>query len=55
LKPKYDHKVIRPNGRWVPAVETDIAKRFEKIKRENEKIRKERAEKVTKLNWRAHA
>lgn len=26
LKPKFDHKVIRPNGPWVPSEQTDVSK-----------------------------
>lgn len=25
-KPRFDHKVIRPNGPWVPSSETDVTK-----------------------------
>jgi hypothetical protein len=24
MKPKFDHRVIRPNGRWIPSHSTDI-------------------------------
>ena len=40
MKPKFDHKVIRPNGPWIPAAATSVAKTFErirKLRRANEK------------------
>jgi hypothetical protein len=54
MKPKFDHKVIRPNGPWVPSNQTDVAKTFEKIRRQQQQIRKERLEKVKKLTWRSN-
>jgi hypothetical protein len=31
-KPKYDHKVIRPNGPWVPSEQTDVAKTWARVR-----------------------
>jgi hypothetical protein len=25
-KPKYDYKIVRPNGPWVPSHQTDVSK-----------------------------
>ena len=33
-KPKYDHKVIRPNGPWVPSEETDVAKTWARARQQ---------------------
>jgi hypothetical protein len=31
-KPKFDHKVIRPNGPWVPSEQTDVAKTWARVR-----------------------
>lgn len=31
-KPRFDHKVIRPNGPWVPAQLTDVAKTWARFR-----------------------
>ena len=51
MKPKFDHKVIRPKP-WVPANQTDVSKTFARIKKEQQQIRDEQKDKVKTLNWR---
>jgi hypothetical protein len=42
-RPKFDHKVIRPNGYWVPSNQTDVAKTFKKVQ---ERLKKPEPKKV---------
>ena len=37
-RPKFDHKVIRPSGDWIPSHATDVRRT---IKREQERLKKE--------------
>ena len=42
-KPKYDHKVVRPNGPWVPSKETDVAKTWARAREQLKKQAQPRA------------
>jgi hypothetical protein len=53
-KPKFTDLDKYPNG-YTPSNKTDVKKTFERIKKQQEQIKKEKEVKVTKLNWRAHA
>jgi hypothetical protein len=52
MKPKFDHKVIRPNGPWVPSNQTDVSKTFERARKREQQIRQEQKDKVKTINWR---
>jgi hypothetical protein len=54
VKPRFTDLDKYPNG-YTPANKTDLAKTFKRIKEQQERIKKEKEVKVTKLNWRAHA
>jgi hypothetical protein len=54
VKPKFTDLDKYPNG-YTPSNKTDVKKTFERIKKQQEQIKKEKEVKVTKLNWRAHA
>ena len=50
MKPKFDHKVIRPKGAWVSAAATDIKRTFARLERERkDKEKAEREHQVTSI------
>ena len=34
-RPKFDHKIKRPNGPWIPSHQTDISRHFRKTDMDN--------------------
>ncbi len=50
MKPKFDHKVIRPGGKvYDITARTDLAKTFDRIRREQQANARERERKVAPL------
>ena len=49
MKPKFDHRIHRPNGPWIPAASTDIKKRIARELRrlaDEKRLQQDEAERI---------